>query len=123
MFNRRWFFAALSSMGMAGAKPRGVYGDLGLRPVLNLMGPVTTVGASKMWPEIQAVMAEAAKDFAVLEEVKDAVGERLAKLCGTEAAVITPPGWRRRSRRWCCRDVVFDRPQGDREAVYWARPV
>jgi L-seryl-tRNA(Ser) seleniumtransferase len=53
------------------------------------MGPVTTVGASKMWPEIQAVMAEAAKDFAVLEEVKDAVGERLAKLCGTEAALVT----------------------------------
>jgi L-seryl-tRNA(Ser) seleniumtransferase len=89
MFNRRWFFAALSSMGLAGAKPRGVYGDLGLRPVLNFMGPVTTVGASKMWPEIQAVMAEAAKDFAVLEEVKDAVGERLAKLCGTEAALVT----------------------------------
>ena len=62
---------------------------MGLRPVLNFMGPVTTVGASKMWPEIQAVMAEAAKDFAVLEEVKDAVGERLAKLCGTEAALVT----------------------------------
>ena len=76
-------------MGLAGAKPHRVYGDLGLRPVLNFMGPVTTVGASKMWPEIQAVMAEAAKDFAVLEEVKDAVGERLAKLCGTEAALVT----------------------------------
>ncbi len=76
-------------MGIATAKPRGVYADLGLRPVLNFQGPVTTVGASKMWPEIQAIMAEAARDFAVLEEVKDAVGERLAKLCGTEAALVT----------------------------------
>ena len=62
---------------------------MGLRPVLNFQGPVTTVGASKMWPEIQGIMAEAARDFAVLEEVKDAVGERLAKLCGTEAALVT----------------------------------
>ncbi len=34
-------------------------------------------------------MAEAARDFAVLEEVKDAVGARLAKLCGTPAALVT----------------------------------
>ncbi len=76
-------------MGLAAPKPRNVYGDLGLRPVLNFQGPVTTVGASKMWPEIQGIMADAAKEFAVLEEVKDAVGVRLAKLCGTEAALVT----------------------------------
>ena len=76
-------------MGLASAKPRGVYAELGIRPVLNFQGPVTTVGASKMWPEIQSIMAEAARDFAVLEEVKDAVGARLAKLCGTEDALVT----------------------------------
>lgn len=79
----------MSAMGLAAPKPRGVYADLGLRPVLNFQGPVTTVGASKMWPEIQGIMAEAGRDFAVLEEVKDAVGERLAKLCGTEGALVT----------------------------------
>lgn len=91
MINRRWFFPLMSAMGLsAAAKPaRSAYSGLGLRPVLNFMGPVTTVGASKMWPEIQAVMADAARDFAVLEEVKDAVGARLAKLCGTEAALVT----------------------------------
>ena len=76
-------------MGLAAPKPRNVYSELGLRPVLNFQGPVTTVGASKMWPEIQGIMADAAKEFAVLEEVKDAVGARLAKLCGTEAALVT----------------------------------
>lgn len=80
----------MSAMGLAAApKSRGVYADLGIRPVLNFQGPVTTIGAAKMWPEIQAIMAEAARDFAVLEEVKDAVGARLAKLCGTEAALVT----------------------------------
>lgn len=86
---RRWFFPTLSGVGFAAGKRPSVYADLGLRPVLNFMGPVTTVGASKMWPEIQGIMAEAARDFAVLEEVKDAVGARLAKLCGTEAALVT----------------------------------
>jgi seryl-tRNA(Sec) selenium transferase len=90
MLNRRWFFPVMSAMGLAAApKSRGVYADLGIRPVLNFQGPVTTIGAAKMWPEIQAIMAEAARDFAVLEEVKDAVGARLAKLCGTEAALVT----------------------------------
>lgn len=85
---RRWFFPTLSALGLA-AQPRSAYAQLGIRPVLNFQGPVTTVGASRMWPEIQQVMADAAKDFAVLEEVKDAVGERLAKLCGTEGALVT----------------------------------
>jgi len=89
MIQRRWFFPLLSAMGVASAKPRSPYADLGIRPVLNFQGPVTTVGASRMWPEIQSIMAEAAKDFAVLAEVKDAVGERLAKLCGTESALVT----------------------------------
>jgi len=89
MINRRWFFSALSSMGFAAGKPRSAYADLGIRPVLNFQGPVTTVGASRMWPEIQSIMADAAREFAVLEEVKDAVGARLAKLCGTEDALVT----------------------------------
>jgi uncharacterized pyridoxal phosphate-dependent enzyme len=87
---RRQFVPLMPAMALAAAhKPRGVYADLGLRPVLNFQGPVTTIGASKMWPEIQGIMAEAAREFAVLEEVKDAVGERLAKLCGTEGALVT----------------------------------
>ncbi len=94
MNNRRSFFQAAAalwpSLGIAASrKANSVYADLGLRPVLNFQGPVTTIGASKMLPEIQSVMAEAARDFAVLEEVKDAVGARLAKLCGTESALVT----------------------------------
>jgi len=94
MSNRRRFFQAAASiwpsLGLAaGRKSTGIYASLGIRPVLNFQGPVTTIGASKMLPEIQGAMAEAARDFAVLEEVKDAVGARLAKLCGTEGALVT----------------------------------
>ncbi|MBM3766600.1 MAG: aminotransferase class V-fold PLP-dependent enzyme [Acidobacteria bacterium] len=91
MPKRRTLFQLAAGMPLAAARksPPSPYAALGLRPVINFQGPVTTVGASKMLPEIQAVMAEAARDFAVLEEVKDAVGLRIAKLCGTEAAVVT----------------------------------
>ena len=94
MHPRRRFFqaaaAAWPSVALAAKpKPSGIYASLGLRPVLNFQGPVTTVGAAKMLPEIQSAMAEAARDFAVLEEVKDAVGARIAKMCGTESALVT----------------------------------
>jgi len=49
---------------------------------------MTTIGASKMSEEVHAAMAEASRDYVYLEEVKDAVGERIAKLCGTEAAMV-----------------------------------
>jgi L-seryl-tRNA(Ser) seleniumtransferase len=34
-------------------------------------------------------MSEASRDYVFLEEVKDRVGERLAKLCGAEAAMVS----------------------------------
>lgn len=95
MTNRRSLFQAatawlsLQMPGAAAARKPGVYASLGLRPVLNFQGPVTTIGASKMLPQIQPIMAEAAAEFAVLEEVKDVVGTRIAALCKTEAALVT----------------------------------
>jgi D-glucosaminate-6-phosphate ammonia-lyase len=83
-----WPFSRLA----AAAPPPGmqnVYASLGIRPVINFQGTMTTLGASKMPPEVHAAMAEASRDFAMLEEVKDKVGERLAKLTGTEAAMVT----------------------------------
>jgi L-seryl-tRNA(Ser) seleniumtransferase len=82
-------------MGAAGlvrpapAKTSGVLSELGLRPVLNFAGTHTTIGASKPWPELREAMAEAGEHFLVLEEIQEKVGERLARLCGTEAAMVT----------------------------------
>jgi L-seryl-tRNA(Ser) seleniumtransferase len=72
----------------APAKP-SVYERLGLRPVLNFRGTHTTIGASKQWRECFEAQAEAAREYAVLEELQEAIGERLAKLCGTETAMVS----------------------------------
>jgi L-seryl-tRNA(Ser) seleniumtransferase len=95
MVNRRfWLQAAaaiwpLSKTASAARKPAGVYAQLGIRPVINFQGTMTTIGASKMAPEVHAAMAEASQDFVFLEDVKQKVGDRIAALAGTEAAMVT----------------------------------
>ncbi len=57
--------------------------------MLNFQGTFTTIGASKQWPELFRAQAEAAREYVVLEELQEAIGRRLAKLIGTEAALVT----------------------------------
>ena len=78
-----------SRFAAAAPPPPSIYASLGIRPVINFQGTMTTLGASKMPPEVQAAMADASREYAMLEEVKDKVGARIAKLAGTEAALVT----------------------------------
>jgi L-seryl-tRNA(Ser) seleniumtransferase len=66
-----------------------VYADLDIKPVINAIGTVTVLGGSVMPPEVVAAWAEAAKHFVDLVELQDKVGARIAKLLGTEAALVT----------------------------------
>ncbi len=94
---RRWLQrAGLGSLASllpqacsSGAPKQSVYEQLGVRPVINFRGTITTIGASKQWPELFAAQAEAARDFVVLEELQDAIGERLAQLTGAQAAMVS----------------------------------
>src|SRR5437016_14327745 len=87
----------LGSMGsfwplskLAAARPgANIYQQLGVRPVINCMGAWTVIGASRQWPELHAPMAEASNHFVFLEELQEKIGERLSKLIGSEAAMVT----------------------------------
>ncbi len=82
--------AQLLPRRVAAAPPApAVYEKLGIKPVLNFRGTYTTIGASKQWPELFAAQAEAARSYVVLEELQQAIGERLSKLTGTEGAMVT----------------------------------
>jgi uncharacterized pyridoxal phosphate-dependent enzyme len=89
--------AGLGSLGsfwplskLAAARPAtNIYQQLGVRPVINCMGAWTVIGASKQWPELHAPMAEASSQFVFLEELQEKIGERLSKLIGSEAAMVT----------------------------------
>jgi len=81
-----WPFSTLSA---ARRGPVKVYEELGVRPVINFQGTHTTIGASKMWPELHDAMAEASREYVSLEELQVKAGERIAKLMGAEAAMVT----------------------------------
>jgi len=78
------------SKARAASKPaRGVYAQLGIRPIINFNGTQTVLGASKTWEDLHAAMAEAARDYVFLAELQEKVGERLARLTGCESAMVT----------------------------------
>src|SRR5438477_4175265 len=81
--------APLSMLGMAAKTTGGVYSQLGLRPVINCRGTHTVLGASKMWPDLHEAMAEASRQYVVLDELDDKVAARLAELIGCEVAMVT----------------------------------
>src|SRR5262245_612371 len=73
------------------AKPDrpSVYESLGVKPIINATGTVTILGGSLMPPEVIAAWADAARHFVNLSQLQDKVGERIAKLIGVEAALVT----------------------------------
>jgi L-seryl-tRNA(Ser) seleniumtransferase len=97
---RRDLLKSVGLIGFVGAAPSGktaeaaptrrdFYVELGVRPVLNFRGTHTVIGASKEWPELHEAMAEAARQYVVLDELQEKIGERLAKLIGSEDAMVT----------------------------------
>jgi len=67
----------------------GVYEGLGVKKLINCMGPVTKIGGSLMSVEVIKAMNEAAKSFVSIDELLEKSGERIAELTGAPAAFIT----------------------------------
>src|SRR5262249_43886155 len=84
--------AALTLVGVpatAVAAKTGVYESLGVKPVINAAGTFTILGGSVMPPEVVAAWVEASKSFVNLSDLQDRVGEKIARLIGVEAALVT----------------------------------
>ena len=80
-------FGAVSSMPHKAKK--SIYEAIGVRPLINARGTVTVVGASQMMPEVQQAMDDAVREYVQIDELMDAVGERLGKLTGAEFAYVS----------------------------------
>src|SRR3954468_110545 len=101
MASRRGFLqtlAALPGVGAvlrwltpasAAAPARGVYAELGVRPLVNAAGTYTALGGSLMPPEVVEAMASAARQFVPLLDLQAAVGRKIAALIGCEAALVS----------------------------------
>lgn len=107
MLNRRELIQRLSSFPVVGgllgsfvavpalsfpkkeAPKRDLFKELGVRTFLNAAGTLTFMTGSLMHDEVLDAINFGAKEFCLLDELQDKVGEKIAKLVHSEAAVVT----------------------------------
>jgi L-seryl-tRNA(Ser) seleniumtransferase len=104
MLSRRKLIKRLSSIPLLGgvlgsgiplqsATVAGLYRDyfkeLGVRTFINAAGTYTAMTASQMPDEVMQAINYASKEYVMLDELQDKVGERIASLVRCEAATVT----------------------------------
>ncbi|RPI26111.1 MAG: aminotransferase class V-fold PLP-dependent enzyme [Acidobacteria bacterium] len=77
------------SVDADGADSSTVYESLGVRPLINCKGTFTIITGSLTLPEVKKAMDDASRHFVHLDELMEAVGQRLAKLTGAEWGIVT----------------------------------
>ena len=68
---------------------RDLFKELGVRTFINAAGTLTYMTGSLMHDEVLDAINLTSKEFCLLDEVQDKVGEKIAKLVHAEAAVVT----------------------------------
>ena len=71
-----------------GAK-RNLVKELGIRTFINAAGTYTAMSASLMHEEVMDAIDQSSKEFCMLNEVQDKVGEKIAEMLHAEAAMVT----------------------------------
>jgi len=66
-----------------------IYQSIGVKPVINGRGTFTIISGSTMLPEVRAAIDAAAQHYVHLDELADAVGQRLAALTGAEFGMVS----------------------------------
>src|SRR5580765_468023 len=104
MWSRRHFLESLGSLPVVGAfagtpsplpagpvktAGRDYFRELGVRPFINAAGTYTAMTASLMPPEVMEAINYASKQYVMLDELHNKVGERIATLLHCEAAMVT----------------------------------
>lgn len=88
----------LTGVGLANAasaaklppdRDRDFFAELGIRPVINGQGVVTTLTGSLMPPEVIAAMNFASTKFVRLVELNEKVGARIARMLRCEDALVS----------------------------------
>lgn len=65
------------------------YDELGVRTIINALGPATRLGGLPLSPTVLAAMAEAVTNNVRMDELQEAAGTELAKLLGVPAVYVT----------------------------------
>ena len=73
----------------ASAPGSGIRERLGLRPVINVSGTMTFLGASIAVPEVVEAVAAILSEFVEISDLQRKAGATIARLCGAEAGFVT----------------------------------
>jgi L-seryl-tRNA(Ser) seleniumtransferase len=73
----------------AGKGRRDYFRELGVRPFINAAGTYTAMTASLMPREVMDAINYASEHYVMLDELHDRIGERIATLVHSEAAMVT----------------------------------
>jgi L-seryl-tRNA(Ser) seleniumtransferase len=71
------------------AGSRNLLKELGIRTFINAAGTYTTMTASLMDGEVMDAIDQSSKEFCMLNEVQDKVGEKIAQMVHAEGAMVT----------------------------------
>ncbi len=78
---------------LAAPPKRDLFSELGLRRFINAAGTYTFMTGSLLPEEVVEAMVAASKEFVLLDDVQDKVGEKIAAICHAEAATVTAGCW------------------------------
>ncbi|MDH4090722.1 MAG: aminotransferase class V-fold PLP-dependent enzyme [Cyclobacteriaceae bacterium] len=83
------FTSAMASPPTKEVPKRDLFKEFGVRTFINAAGTLTYMTGSLMHDEVLDAINNSAKDFCLLDELQDKVGEKIAKMVHSEAAVVT----------------------------------
>ena len=81
-----------SPVPLAPAK-RDIFKELGVRTFINAAGTYTAMSGSIMHDEVVDVIRSSSEKYAMIDEVQEKVGARIAAICHAEDATVTAGCW------------------------------
>src|ERR1017187_10328854 len=97
--SRRGLFrsgAVLAAAGVSASIPEpalavggNLYQSIGVTPIVNCRGTYTIITGSQTLPEVKRAMEQASHAYVHMDELMEAVGQRLAELTKAEWGIVT----------------------------------
>ena len=72
---------------------RDIFKELGVRTFINAAGTYTAMSGSIMHDEVVDIIRSSSEEFAMIDEVQEKVGARIAAICHAEDATVTAGCW------------------------------
>ncbi len=83
----------LASPAAPSSAKRNLFKELGIRTFINAAGTYTFMSGCLMHDEVLDAIRSTAHEFALIDEVQDKVGAKIAAFCHAEAATVTAGCW------------------------------